>query len=81
VRETQRETVMTKVANRDVRAFGWGIAHGAVTRRPPISFYAMVPRTGGCAYGVGVWDFSLVQGPFSARRACSDLLPATRRWS
>jgi hypothetical protein len=36
-----------RVANRDFRDFGWGIAHGAVTRRPPISLYTMVPRTQG----------------------------------
>jgi hypothetical protein len=49
-------------ANRDGRGFGWGIAHGAVTRRPPISLDTMVPRTGDYAYGVGVWDLSIVQG-------------------
>jgi hypothetical protein len=27
--------------------FGWEIAHGAVTRRPPISLYTIEPRTGG----------------------------------
>jgi hypothetical protein len=54
-----------KVANRGVRDFGWGIAHGAVSRRPPIRLYTMVPRTGGYAYDVGVWDLSIVQGPFS----------------
>jgi hypothetical protein len=36
-----------------------------ITRRPPISLYAMVPRTEGYAYDVGVWDLSIVQGPFS----------------
>ena len=41
------------------------IAHGAVTRRPPISLYTMVPRTESYAYDVGVWDLSIVQGPFS----------------
>jgi hypothetical protein len=45
--------------------FGWGIAHGAVTRRPSISPYTMAPRTGGYAYDFGVWDLSIVQGPFS----------------
>jgi hypothetical protein len=34
-----------KVANRDVRDFGWEIAHAAVSRRPPISLYATVART------------------------------------
>jgi hypothetical protein len=39
--------------------------HAAVSRRPPIPLDAMVPRTEGYAYDVGVWDLSLVQGPFS----------------
>jgi hypothetical protein len=55
-----------KVANRNARDFGWEIAHAAVTRRPPISLYTMVPRTGGYTYDVGLWDSSIVQGPFSA---------------
>jgi hypothetical protein len=55
-----------KVASRNGRDFsGWEIAHGAVKRRPPISLDTVVPRTGGYAYGVGVWDSSIVQGPFS----------------
>jgi hypothetical protein len=29
--------------------FVWEIAHGAITRRPPISFYTIVARTGGYA--------------------------------
>jgi hypothetical protein len=33
-------------ANRDFRDFGWEIAHGAVSRRPPISFDTIVARTG-----------------------------------
>jgi hypothetical protein len=56
---------MKKLTNRDFRDFGWEIAHGAVTRRPPISLYMTVPRTGGYAYDVGVWDLSIVQGPVS----------------
>jgi hypothetical protein len=43
------------------------IAHGAVSRRPPISLYTMVARTGGYAYDVGVWDLSVVQGPIFCR--------------
>jgi hypothetical protein len=35
-----------KVANRDVRDFGWEIAHEAVTPRPPIFLDTMVPRAG-----------------------------------
>jgi hypothetical protein len=54
-----------KVANRDERGFGWEVARAVVTRRPPISLYAMVARTGGNTYAVGVWDLSTVQGAFS----------------
>jgi hypothetical protein len=38
------------------RVSGGQVAHAAVSRRPPISLYTMVPRTGGFAYDVGVWD-------------------------
>jgi hypothetical protein len=55
---------MRKVANRVGRVSG-GSAHGAVSPRPPISLYTMVPRTGSYAYDVGVWDLSIIQGPFS----------------
>jgi hypothetical protein len=48
-----------------VRGFGRAIAHGAVSRRPPISFDTVVPRTGSYTYDVGVWGLSVVQGPFS----------------
>ena len=48
--------------------FGWETAHGAVTRRPPISLYTMVPRTEGYTYAAKVWDSSLVQGPFSVAK-------------
>jgi hypothetical protein len=54
-----------KVANRDLRDFEWEIAHAAVTRRPLFSLHTVVPRTGGYSYAVGVWDMSIVQGPFS----------------
>jgi hypothetical protein len=54
-----------KVANRHVRDFGWEMAHGAVSRRPPISLYTIVPRTGGDAHAAKVWDLSIVQEPFS----------------
>jgi hypothetical protein len=53
------------VANRNGRDFGWGVAHGAVSRRPPISLYTMLPYTAGYAYDVGVWDLSIVQEPLS----------------
>jgi hypothetical protein len=56
---------MHKLRISDFRDFGWEIAHAAVTRRPPISLYTMVPRTESYAYAVGVWDLSIVQGPFS----------------
>jgi hypothetical protein len=53
-----------KVANRDLR-FRVGDRSRAVSRRPPISLDAIVHRTGGYTYYVGVWDLSIVQGPFS----------------
>jgi hypothetical protein len=55
---------MKNVANRYGKDFGWEIAHGAVTRRPPIPLYTLVARTGGYKYDVGVWDLSIAQGPF-----------------
>jgi hypothetical protein len=48
-----------------LRDFGCGIAHAPVSRRPPISLYAMVPRTGGYTCDASVWGLSIVQGPFS----------------
>jgi hypothetical protein len=36
------------------RDFGWGIAHAAVTRRPPIALYSMEIRTGDYTHDVGV---------------------------
>jgi hypothetical protein len=51
-----------KVCDRNVRDFGWEIAHGAVSRRPPISLNTMVHHTGGYTYDVGVWDLSIIQG-------------------
>jgi hypothetical protein len=53
---------------------GRSIAHAADTRFPPISLYAMVPRTVGYAYDVGVWDLSIVEGPFSVA-PCQTLEP------
>ena len=52
-----------KAANRDFRGFGWGIAHGTVTRRPPISLDTMVPRTVVYAHDLAVWALSIVHGP------------------
>ena len=46
-----------------------GDRSGAPTRRPPISLYTIIPSTGNYTYGVGVWDLSIVQGPFSVGRA------------
>jgi hypothetical protein len=48
-----------------LRGFGWGIAHGAVTRRPPVPLDTMVARTHMHTHAVGVWDLSIVQGPVS----------------
>jgi hypothetical protein len=36
-----------------------------VSRRPPISRDAIIARTHMYTYAAKVWDFSLVQGPFS----------------
>jgi hypothetical protein len=53
-----------KVANR--RGFGgWEIAHGAVSRCPPISLDTMVARTENYTYAANVWALSIVRGPFS----------------
>jgi hypothetical protein len=54
-----------KVANRDVRDFGWAIAHAAVSPRPPNPSYTIVTRTEGYTCDAKVWDLSIVQGPFS----------------
>jgi hypothetical protein len=54
-----------QVANRNVRVFGWEIAHAAVSRRPPIPLDTVVALTEGYTYDVEVWDLSIVQGPFS----------------
>jgi hypothetical protein len=56
---------MKKVLRIVTVGFFWEIAHEAVTRRPPISLYTMVPRTGGYTYAAKVWDSSIVQGSFS----------------
>jgi hypothetical protein len=65
-----------KVANRNGRDFGWAIAHGAVSRRPPISLYTIVARTRMYTYDAQVWDFSLVQGPFAVAPCPRRLLTA-----
>jgi hypothetical protein len=54
-----------RTANRDVRDFGWEIAHAAVSRRPPISLSRIVPRTEGYTHNATVWDSSIVQGLIS----------------
>jgi hypothetical protein len=49
-----------------VTGFRVEIAHGAVTRRLPISLDMITPRTEGYACDVGVWDLSIIQySPFS----------------
>jgi hypothetical protein len=55
---------MKNVANREVRDFGWEIAHAAVSRRPPISLSSIVARTHVYTYAANVWDLSIVHGPF-----------------
>jgi hypothetical protein len=61
----QCHTAMQKVPNRNVRGFGWEMAHDAVSRRPPIPLYTMVARTHMYTYDANVWDLSIVQGAFS----------------
>jgi hypothetical protein len=56
---------MKRVANRNVRDFGWEIAHEAISPRPLISFCTSVARTHMYTYAAKVWDLSIVQGPFS----------------
>ena len=46
--------------NRDVRDFGWEIAHAAVSRRPPISLHKIVARTECYACDASVCDLSIV---------------------
>jgi hypothetical protein len=58
-------TAMNKVSNRNARDFGWENSHEAVSRRPPIPLYTIVPRTHMYTYDATVWDLSIVQGPFS----------------
>ena len=48
-----------------MRDFGREIAHGAVSRRPPISLYTVVARTHMYTYAAKVWDLSIIQGPVS----------------
>jgi hypothetical protein len=38
-----------------------------LTRRPPVSLYTMITRTGGYTYDVGVWDLFIIQGPIFCR--------------
>ena len=53
-----------KVANRNVRDFGWERAHEAVSRRPPISLDTVVARTHIYTYDATVWGLCIVHGPF-----------------
>jgi hypothetical protein len=41
--------------------FRVGVAHAAVSQRPPISLDPSVARTRGYAYDVGVWDMFIVR--------------------
>ena len=54
-------------ANRDVRGFGWEVAHEAVTRRPPVSFYTMIPGATRTTLGFGICPS--FKGRFLSRRA------------
>ena len=51
--------------NRDVRDFGWEIAHAAVSRRPPTPVSRTVARTHMNTYDAKVWALCIVQGPFA----------------
>jgi hypothetical protein len=58
---------METVANRRVRDFGGGgknRSRGCYAKPADFPLHD-VPRTGVYAYDVGVWDSSIVQGPFS----------------
>jgi hypothetical protein len=94
-----RALALTYTATRQLRngtrgGFGWEVAHEAVSRRPPISLYTMVPRAHIYTYGAEVWALSIVKGfhflsprtePFTLRFAFpllslrSDLVPAFRQ--
>jgi hypothetical protein len=59
-------TTTQKGANRNVRGFGWEISLTRLFRdahRFPSTRW--FPRAGGYTYDVGVWDVSIIQGPFS----------------
>jgi hypothetical protein len=52
----------------DVRDFGWESAHGAVSRRPPISLDRMVVRTGATRTPLGFGLCLSFKGDFLSRR-------------
>jgi hypothetical protein len=56
-------------ANRNVGDYRRAVAHGAVTRRPPISLYTIVARTHMYTCAANVWDLSIVQGHSLSPRA------------
>jgi hypothetical protein len=64
----RRSTAMRLLRNRTVRGDFRGIAHAAVSRRPPVSLSMIVTRTEGYTYAAKVWDLSLVQGQFLSVR-------------
>jgi hypothetical protein len=51
-----------QVANRNI---GWGIAHAAVSRRPPISLNSIVALTEDYTNAAKAWALCFVQGPSS----------------
>ena len=71
-----------QVANRNGRDFGWEIAHGTVSRRPPISLDTNGTRTHICTrttrkFGICIWPFSvaLCQPSVTIRKLCHRCIP------
>jgi chemotaxis protein histidine kinase CheA len=66
-RESERAWIPysdAKVANRNVRDFGWEVAHAVVSRRPPISCYAIVARYHVYMCAARFWNSSSFKGHF-----------------
>jgi hypothetical protein len=81
--QVTRRVTRVHTANRDVRDFGWEIAHGAVTRRPP-SLRLALPSRQGCLgwLGVSCPHAQLGTPPWGCHQLPWHLLKAiwARRW-